>query len=105
MLDDVVIGDRFVDIVPGTGSYTLPRFCQPGIVVVNNRRNLSDLQVYPNPGGHFVGQFADVPVTLSAGMAASFSGVEPPEPGNLFASYRGYGITKGPETPGLPPSS
>jgi hypothetical protein len=99
-LNDVLIGFRVVEVAPGTRRIYLPKFCDSGNMLVNNRDNTIDLLVYPNPGGHFVGQGPDVPVLLSAGMRAGFSGVEAPPPGDLYATYRGWGVSKGPEVPG-----
>jgi hypothetical protein len=95
---DVVISFRVIEVPPGTTRCVLPKFCQPGTVLVINR-NTVDIQVLPNPGGHFVGQGPDQPVTLGATMRASFVGVEAPPPEDLYASYRGYGIAKGVEAP------
>jgi hypothetical protein len=101
-IDDVVISFRVIEVAPGTTRVYLPRFVQPGSNLLVINRNTVDIQVLPNPGGHFVGQAPDTPVTLTAGMRCEYTAVEAPPPGDLFASYRGWGISQGPAVP-IPP--
>jgi hypothetical protein len=99
---DVLISFRVIEVVAGPRQVYLPRFVQPGSNVLVINRNVVDSQIHPNPGGHFLGMPPNQPVTLGAGMQCGFTATEQPPPGDLFASYAGWGVSMGPAVP-IPP--